>query len=111
MAVQDSESYHKELRLMFSCKGVVMESFFKLKENQTTWQREVFGGLTTFRTLAYIILVQPVVMNAAGMDLESALLATCIASALATFVMGLIANYPIALAPAMGHNFLPTLWS
>ncbi len=50
-------------------------------------------------TLAYLIFVQPVVMNAAGMDLESALLATCIASALATFRMGLIANYPIALAP------------
>ena len=59
-------------------------------------------------TLAYIIFVQPVVMNAAGMDLESALLATCIASALATFVMGLTANYPIALAPAMGHNFFFT---
>ena len=85
-----------------------MERFFKLKENKTTWQREVFGGLTTFMTLAYIIFVQPVVMNAAGMDLESALLDTCIASALATFVMGLIANYPIALAPAMGHNFFFT---
>ena len=85
-----------------------MERFFKLKENKTTWQREGFGGLTTFMTLAYIIFVQPVVMNAAGMDLESALLDTCIASALATFVMGLIANYPIALAPAMGHNFFFT---
>jgi AGZA family xanthine/uracil permease-like MFS transporter len=105
---QDSESYHKGLRLMFACKGLVMERFFKLKENQTTWQREVFGGLTTFMTLAYILFVQPVVMNAAGMDLESALLATCIASALATFIMGLIANYPIALAPAMGHNFFFT---
>ncbi len=61
-------------------------------------------------TLAYILFVQPVVMNAAGMDLESALLATCTASALATFVMGLIANDPIALAPAMGPQyFLPPL--
>ncbi len=85
-----------------------MERFFQLKKNKTTWQREVFGGLTTFMTLAYIIFVQPVVMHAAGMDLESALLATCIASALATFVMGLSANYPIALAPAMGHNFFFT---
>ena len=85
-----------------------MERFFKLKENKTTLPREISGGLTTVMTLAYIIFVQPVVMSAAGMDLESALLATCIASALATFVMGLIANYPIALAPAMGHNFFFT---
>ncbi len=60
-------------------------------------------------TLAYILFVQPVVMNAAGMDLESALLATCTASALATFVMGLIANDPIALAPAMGPIFFTTI--
>ena len=85
-----------------------MERFFKLAENRTTFQQEIWGGLTTFMTLAYILFVQPVVMNAAGMDLESALLATCLASALATFVMGLIANYPIALAPAMGHNFFFT---
>lgn len=85
-----------------------MEQFFKLKENNTTVRRELSGGLTTFMTLAYIIFVQPVVMNAAGMDLESALLATCLASALATFTMGLVANYPIALAPAMGHNFFFT---
>ena len=53
MAVQDSESYHKGLRLMFSGKDVVMERFFKLKDNQTTWQREIFGGLTTFMTMAF----------------------------------------------------------
>ena len=84
------------------------ESLFKLTENKTTLQREMAGGLTTFMTSAYIIFVQPVVMSAAGMDLESALVATCIASALATFVMGLVANYPIAVAPAMGHNFFFT---
>lgn len=84
------------------------ERYFKLTENKTTWQREMFGGLTTFMTMAYIILVQPVVMNAAGIDLESAMVATCLASALGTFMMGLTANYPIALAPAMGHNFFFT---
>ncbi|MDA2934862.1 NCS2 family permease, partial [Acidobacteria bacterium AH-259-D05] len=84
------------------------ERLFKLKENKTTWQREISGGLTTFMTVAYIIFVQPVVMNAGGMDLESAMVATCLASAVATFMMGLLANYPIALAPAMGHNFFFT---
>ena len=83
----------------------MLEHFFKLRENNTTWQREVSGGLTTFMTMAYIIFVQPVVMNAAGMDLESAMVATCLASAIATFAMGFLANYPLALAPGMGHNF------
>ncbi len=82
--------------------------FFKLAENDTTIQREISGGITTFMTMAYIIFVQPVVMNAAGIDLEAAMVATCVSSALATFIMGLVANYPVALAPAMGHNFFFT---
>jgi len=84
------------------------ERYFNLTKNETTFPREMWGGLTTFMTSAYIIFVQPVVMNAAGMNLESAMVATCLASALATFVMGLTANYPIALAPGMGHNFFFT---
>ena len=86
----------------------MLERLFKLKENNTTWQSEVSGGVTTFATMAYIIFVQPVVMNAAGVDLESAMVATCIAAALATLLMGLLANYPIALAPGMGHNIFFT---
>ena len=82
----------------------MLEHFFKLRENNTTWQREVSGGLTTFMTMAYIIFVQPVVMNTAGMDLESAMVATCLASAITPFAMGFLANYPLALAPGMGHN-------
>lgn len=82
--------------------------FFKFQENGTTLRREVAGGVSTFMTLAYIIFVQPVVMHAAGMDLEAVLVATCLSSALATFIMGVFANYPIALAPAMGHNFFFT---
>lgn len=82
--------------------------FFKFQENGTTLRREVAGGVTTFMTMAYIIFVQPVVMHAAGMDLEAVLVATCLSSALATFIMGVFANYPIALAPAMGHNFFFT---
>ncbi len=86
----------------------MLERFFKFQENGTTLRREVAGGVTTFMTMAYIIFVQPVVMHAAGMDLEAVLVATCLSSALATFIMGVFANYPIALAPAMGHNFFFT---
>ncbi len=78
---------------------------FALEKNQTTLRREISGGFATFVTMAYIIFVQPVVMNSAGMDLGSAMAATCISSAIATFLMGFLADYPIALAPAMGHNF------
>lgn len=84
------------------------EQLFKLHEHHTTVRRELSGGVTTFMTMAYIVFVQPVVMNAAGLDLESAMVATCLASALATFLMGFLANYPIALAPGMGHNFFFT---
>lgn len=86
----------------------IWERLFRLRKNQTTPRQEIIGGITTFMTMAYIIFVNPVVMNAAGMDLESAMVATCLASALSCFLMGLLANYPIALAPGMGHNFFFT---
>jgi AGZA family xanthine/uracil permease-like MFS transporter len=66
------------------------------------------AGVTTFMTLSYILFVQPTVLSAGGMDFGAVLAATCIASALATFLMGLYANYPIALAPGMGQNFFFT---
>ncbi len=83
----------------------LIERFFRLGENSTTLRTEVTGGLTTFATMSYIIFVQPAVLSAAGMDFGSVMVATCISSALATLLMGVLANYPIALAPAMGHNF------
>ena len=64
---------------------------------------EVVAGITTFLAMAYIIFVQPAVLSAAGMDFGAVMMATCLA--LATLLMGLLANYPIAVAPAMGHNF------
>jgi len=79
--------------------------FFKLQEAGTTVATEVRAGVVTFMTMAYIIVVQPLVLSAAGMPLGGVMLATCLSSAFATLVMGLYANYPIALAPAMGHNF------
>jgi AGZA family xanthine/uracil permease-like MFS transporter len=66
---------------------------------------EVLAGVTTFVTMAYIVFVQPAVLGAAGMDSGAVFMATCLSSAIATALMGWLANYPIAVAPAMGHNF------
>jgi len=81
-----------------------LDRFFKLKENKTSVRIELVGGLTTFMTMSYIIFVQPAILSTAGMDKGAVMFATCISSALATLLMGLLAKYPIALAPAMGHN-------
>ena len=78
---------------------------FRLAENGTDVRKEVTAGVTTFMTMSYILCVQPSLLAVAGMDSGAVLMATCISSALATFLMGLLANYPVALAPAMGHNF------
>lgn len=83
----------------------LLERRFRLRENQTTAGRELLGGVTTFLTMSYIIFVQPGVLSQAGMDFQAVMVATCLASALATFLMGLWANYPVALAPGMGENF------
>jgi AGZA family xanthine/uracil permease-like MFS transporter len=83
----------------------MLDKLFHLKKAGTTIQQEVVGGVTTFMALSYIIFVQPAVMSACGMDMGAVMLATCISSAIATIMMALYANYPIALAPAMGHNF------
>jgi len=82
-----------------------LEHRFALTANGTTVRTEVLAGLTTFLTMAYIIFVQPTVLAAAGMDAGAVLTATCLSTAFATTLMALLANYPIAVAPAMGHNF------
>ena len=82
----------------------MIERYFRLKENQTTVRAEFLGGLTTFITMAYIVVVNPQILSKAGMPVEGVVFATCIASAAATLVMGLYANYPIALAPGMSLN-------
>src|SRR6202011_760961 len=73
-------------------------------ENQTTVRREFLGGLTTFITMAYIVVVNPQILAQAGMPVEGVVFATCVSAAAATLVMGLYANYPIALAPGMSLN-------
>jgi AGZA family xanthine/uracil permease-like MFS transporter len=82
----------------------LLDRYFQLAENQTTVRRELLGGLTTFMTMAYIIVVNPQILAQAGMPAEGVLFATCISAAAATLVMGLYANYPIALAPGMSLN-------
>jgi len=82
----------------------LIERYFRLTENQTTVRREFLGGLTTFVTMAYIVVVNPRMLALTGMPIEGVVFATCIAAAAATLVMGLYANYPIALAPGMSLN-------
>lgn len=82
----------------------VIERFFQLEQNKTNFRLELLGGVTTFMTMSYIIFVQPAILAVAGMDKGAVMVATCLSSALATLLMGLLAKYPIALAPAMGHN-------
>jgi adenine/guanine/hypoxanthine permease len=81
-----------------------IDRFFHLRENNTTLRSEFLGGLTTFLTMAYIVAVNPKMLSETGMAIEGVLFATCIAAAVATLVMGLYANYPIALAPGMSLN-------
>jgi adenine/guanine/hypoxanthine permease len=78
--------------------------YFQLAENQTTVKRELLGGLTTFVTMAYIVVVNPQILAQAGMPPDGVVFATCVSAAIATLVMGLYANYPIALAPGMSLN-------
>ena len=82
----------------------MLERCFRLKENHTTVRAEFLGGLTTFITMAYIVVVNPQILSKAGMPVEGVVFATCVSSAVATLVMGLYANYPIALAPGMSLN-------
>ena len=82
----------------------ILERFFKLESHQTSPKKELIAGLTTFVTMAYIVLVNPQIMAAAGMDPGASFVGTCIAAALACFAMGLYANWPVGLAPGMGLN-------
>jgi adenine/guanine/hypoxanthine permease len=82
----------------------LIERYFKLAENQTTVRQEMLGGLTTFLTMAYVVVVNPQILAQAGMPMDGVVFATCLSAAVATLVMGLYANYPIALAPGMSLN-------
>lgn len=81
-----------------------MERFFRLSENGTTVRKEFLAGLTTFLAMSYILFVNTDILSATGMDPEAVFVATGLAAAIGTLLMGLLANYPVALAPGMGIN-------
>lgn len=82
----------------------ILERLFALTANGTTVRTEILAGITTFLTMAYIIFVNPSILAQAGMDFGAVFVATCIAAAAGSLIMGLYANYPVALAPGMGLN-------
>jgi len=84
--------------------AAAFERLFKLSENNTTIRTELAAGLTTFLTMAYIIFVNPQILSEAGVPFSGALFATCLSAAVGSLMMGLLANYPFALAPGMGLN-------
>ncbi len=82
----------------------MLERLFQLKAHNTNVRTEILAGVTTFLTMAYILFVNPSILGETGMDKGAVFVATCLAAAFGSAVMGLIANYPIALAPGMGLN-------
>ena len=81
-----------------------MKNFFKLKERGTTVSKELIAGLTTFLSMAYIIFVNPNILGVTGMDTGAVFTATILSAVIGTLLMGILANFPIALAPGMGIN-------
>lgn len=82
----------------------LLERVFKLKQHGTTVRTETIAGITTFLTMVYIVFVNPQILGAAGMDTQAVFVTTCLVAALGSILMGLLANLPVALAPAMGLN-------
>lgn len=82
----------------------MLERLFKLTENNTNVRTEIIAGMTTFLTMAYVIFVNPAILSETGMDRGAVFVATCLAAAIGCFIMGFVANYPIAQAPGMGLN-------
>lgn len=86
----------------------MLEKIFKLKEKNTNVKTEIIAGITTFLAMAYILAVNPGILGEAGMDAQSVFMATALSAGLASMIMGIVANYPVALAPGMGVNALFT---
>ena len=84
----------------------MFEKLFKLSERNTTVRNEIIGGTTTFLAMAYILAVNPGMLSATGMDTQSIFLATALSAGISSIIMGLLSNYPVALAPGMGVNAL-----
>ena len=81
-----------------------LENYFEYAHLRTNWRTEILAGVTTFLTMAYIVLVNPAILSATGMPLAAVTAATCLSAAFGSILMGVVARYPIALAPGMGLN-------
>ena len=81
-----------------------LELYFRFAEHGTTWRTEILAGVTTFLTMAYIIFVNPSILSETGMPIAAVTVATCLCAAFGSVLMGVLANYPLALAPGMGLN-------
>jgi AGZA family xanthine/uracil permease-like MFS transporter len=81
-----------------------LENYFEFGHLRTNWRTEILAGVTTFLTMAYIVLVNPAILSATGMPLPAVTAATCLSAAFGSILMGIVARYPIALAPGMGLN-------
>ena len=81
-----------------------LENYFEFARLGTNWRTEILAGVTTFLTMAYIVLVNPAILSATGMPLAAITAATCLSAAFGSILMGVVARYPIALAPGMGLN-------
>jgi AGZA family xanthine/uracil permease-like MFS transporter len=84
--------------------GALLQRLFDLKGHGTTVRTEVFAGVTTFLTMAYIVAVNPLILGAAGLPVAGVAVATCLSAGFGSILMGLLSNYPLALAPGMGLN-------
>ena len=83
---------------------ILLERTFELSKRETSIKQEIVAGCTTFLAMAYITIVNPSILSDAGMDFGGVFVATCLAAAIGSLIMGVMANYPIALAPGMGQN-------
>lgn len=90
--------------LTLGARQGLLERVFKLKQHGTTVRTEVIAGITTFLTMVYIVFVNPQILGVAGMDTQAVFVTTCLIAAFGSILMGLLANLPVALAPAMGLN-------
>ena len=82
----------------------MLSRYFDLEGHGTSVRTELFAGLTTFLTMAYIVVINPVILGAAGMPIAGVAAATCVSAGFGSILMGLLSNYPLALAPGMGLN-------
>lgn len=85
-------------------KNVNLKEWFKFSERKTDFSTEIIAGMTTFVTMVYIVVVNPAILSKTGMDFNGVFVATILASMIGTLIMGIVANYPIAIAPGMGMN-------